>query len=722
MVELDFFQKRYKIKSFLKEDYLGRLFVGEDTWGIIEGELLIRELTPLLGAPLNLENLNKIINLEHKNLVKIYDFFEENDKYYLVVERPAGKSLQEHLEELPRALPFEKEVTVILTQLLNILIYLHNHPGGPLYICELHLDWVYFVEEKEEIKVIPWGMLELLGFENVSLSGYRAPEKEVEKIINVYTDIFTLGVTMHSYITRRDPTQTPFLYPKVRGLNPYISLKIEKLIEKCLQNDFKKRYSSAEKILDDIHTPAYYKAEKTHIIHAEMPSCPPVKRYSKTFLGVILVLILLLSVIGLARLIYLNTTKGIKATGLGCKERGKEFYLKKEYIKAKPFLEKAIKINSKDFESIIYLENIKSLLSGRETLTIGVICPLSGTSKNLGIEVLKGAYLALKEIEEENENKSMFNIEIKDDKGDPRLSSLLAQELVDDTRVIGVVGGVLSSCALSAAKVFNQGRLVNITPSATTINLTNIGDYTFRLCPSDWIQGKVMASFINESLPGKNILVIYYPDTEYSLSLASSFLSFSRQYLNDRNIISMSLDKKHNNDLQLKFTNLSQPIDIALVCTYKEEGEKIIKKLKRTYPQAVIIGGDAFQPIQGESIDESLEILCFSYFYPDTEDKIFNRFLNLYRRNFSSKYLWLSLSALGYDATKLIMLAVIEEGKDREKVKEYLYKLGKVIPPYWGASGVLSFDSYGEAIRSWYVLKIKGNHYELIEKFLSLEK
>ena len=66
---------------------------------------------------------------------------------------------------------------------------------------------------------------------------------------------------------------------------------------------------------------------------------------------------------------------------------------------------------------------------------------------------------------------------IADDENRPDLARAIAQTFVNDPHVLGVVGHCDSEAALAAAAIYQQNKLVAISPLSTAVDLSNAGSY-----------------------------------------------------------------------------------------------------------------------------------------------------------------------------------------------------------------------------------------------------
>ena len=73
-------------------------------------------------------------------------------------------------------------------------------------------------------------------------------------------------------------------------------------------------------------------------------------------------------------------------------------------------------------------------------------------------------------------------------------------KLISRDNVVAVLGEVASGRSLEAAPICQANKIPMISPSSTNPEVTETGDYIFRVCFIDPFQGKVMAKFAKKTL------------------------------------------------------------------------------------------------------------------------------------------------------------------------------------------------------------------------------
>ena len=164
-----------------------------------------------------------------------------------------------------------------------------------------------------------------------------------------------------------------------------------------------------------------------------------------------------------------------------------------------------------------------------QTLRIGVAAPLSGEIEHLGQGIVRGARLAVDEINAAGgirlgKRRVKLELIVADDKADPRTAVEVARRLVADGAV-AVVGHLNSGCSIPAAPVYATGRVLQISPSSSNPRYTELKlDTAFRVVGNDRRQGEVMALYAVQKLGLKTIAVLS-DDTAYGDVLTSAFIN-----------------------------------------------------------------------------------------------------------------------------------------------------------------------------------------------------
>jgi serine/threonine-protein kinase len=192
---------------------------------------------------------NMLACLNHPNLPRVVDNFEETAKWYLVMDFIEGETLEEKLAQSASPL-HQDEVIDWAIQLCDVLTYLHSQ-NPPLIFRDLKPSNIMREDKTGHVKLIDFGIARFFKTGQardtamLGTVGYAPPEQHGKGQTDARSDIYALGVTMHQLLTKYDPTTTPFNLPAPRSLNKSIPAPLEQVILTATQLDPSKRYPSA---------------------------------------------------------------------------------------------------------------------------------------------------------------------------------------------------------------------------------------------------------------------------------------------------------------------------------------------------------------------------------------------------------------------------------------------------------------------------------------------
>ncbi|MBX3167938.1 MAG: serine/threonine protein kinase [Candidatus Eremiobacteraeota bacterium] len=215
---------------------------------------VIKEMTARYADPneqkqaenLFMREAQLLATLNHPHIPKVFDKFIFQGKYYLSMEYCQGDDLGKIIQD--RGTIEEKMASAWGSQMATVLYYLHRQ-NPPIVFRDVKPSNIMIVND--QVKLIDFGIARHFTSAKkgdtmrIGSPGYAPPEQYSGQT-DPRSDIYALGVTLHHAVTGFDPTisQTPFLIPPARSLNPKVSAEMEALIARATQLDPDKRYDN----------------------------------------------------------------------------------------------------------------------------------------------------------------------------------------------------------------------------------------------------------------------------------------------------------------------------------------------------------------------------------------------------------------------------------------------------------------------------------------------
>jgi branched-chain amino acid transport system substrate-binding protein len=111
-----------------------------------------------------------------------------------------------------------------------------------------------------------------------------------------------------------------------------------------------------------------------------------------------------------------------------------------------------------------------------------------------------------------------------DNLGTPIGAKVAADEAVA-REVAAIIGPSWSSHSMAVAKVAQAHKIPMISNTSTHPGLTAIGDYIFRVCYNDLLQGRALAQFARNQLKGQSAVICVDMASDFGMGLSDSFQS-----------------------------------------------------------------------------------------------------------------------------------------------------------------------------------------------------
>jgi branched-chain amino acid transport system substrate-binding protein len=345
---------------------------------------------------------------------------------------------------------------------------------------------------------------------------------------------------------------------------------------------------------------------------------------------------------------------------------------------------------------------------GTGPILVGYYGDLSGRTSSFGQSTKNGVEMAADEINKAGGvNGRQIQIITEDDQGEPNKAATVVTKLINQDKVVALLGEVASSNTLAAAPKAQEGKVPMISPSSTNPAVTEVGDYIFRVCFIDPFQGEVMAKFAAQNLKAKRAAILYDFNADYSRGL---YQFFKRSFTGlGGEIVSEQSYTQGDRDFSGQLTQIrgANP-DVIYVPGYYGEVGVIANQTKQLGIKAPLLGGDGWDAPQlwelgGAALNGDY---ISNHYSVDDPTPAIQKFVADYRERF--KKLPDALAALGYDSMKVLADAIRRaEGTDNVKLRDAIAQT-KNFP---GVTGAITIDAGRNAVKPAVVLKLQDSKF-----------
>ena len=589
----------------------------------------------------------------------------------------------------------------------------------------------------------------------IGTPGYIAPEQGHGNP-RPNSDIYSVGIIGIQALTGLDPNNFPsdpqtsekIWNYSVSDKEPVqVSPALERILNKMVRYDFKQRYQSVTEVLIDLEKLTKPSQLTVYNPLLNKPSGLPIWISGLALLGVIGGLILgistLVTQIALTELNLSGKNQG-DLNGRGQviigeqkqddfisegeeildtnsitpqKERGAKLFAQGKYREALTAWQNSW-AQAKDPETLIYLNNAFLEAQDAEYYTIAIVAPINskpGTDvkdADMAREIMRGVAQAQTEINLDLENgweelpgdnflkkktinKKGLKVVIADDVNITQEAQQRAKELVKRKDILAVIGHYTSDMTLATVDIYNDDKLVLISPGSTTEDLSKKPrDYFFRTVPNISTKAEYLAIYLIGK-GQKQAAVFYNPNSPYTRSFWEEFTRVFREQ--GGTIVAEDDFSQPGFDVRQAMDKVGNRTDTAIVLLPDDQVthslSNSIEIIRANQGRHWIAGGWALYSPRILELGQS---------------KLFNKFIisvpwhrlsssnEEFTRN--SHQLWKGFvsprTALSYDATRAVIQGLEEQNKPTRKSTQKTLADSNFVAE--GATGTIKFNEHGD--------------------------
>ena len=308
-----------------------------------------------------------------------------------------------------------------------------------------------------------------------------------------------------------------------------------------------------------------------------------------------------------------------------------------------------------------------------ETIKIGLAFPMSGTAAMAGKYSTHGADVLKEELGGKitvGDKEYPVEFVTMDTEGSEEKTTNVYQKLIEEEKVIAIVGPDSSKCMLAAAPIAQNAKCPAITTFGTNTAVTEVGNYISRACFIDPFQGSVAAAYCDQQ-GYKTACIMFNNADAYAVGLKDAFVeNFKGEVL--------AIEEYSGSDVKdynVQLTKLAaQNPDVLLLPNLNVELGLQIQQARTAGLNCPIICGDSADTpdvanVAGPAIEGVAYVSAFS---AESTDEAAKNFVDAYVKLYPDE-LPNSNAELTYETAKMVVWA-IQNAKtlDRDGVRDAL--------------------------------------------------
>ena len=351
-----------------------------------------------------------------------------------------------------------------------------------------------------------------------------------------------------------------------------------------------------------------------------------------------------------------------------------------------------------------------SLLAGsfigcdtNKEILIGGIAPVTGEAATFGTSTKNGFDLAVQEV---NSKGGLLGKQVKlvfgDDKGDPAEGATVTTKLIQQDKVVAMLGPVMSKVALAGAPICQSSQIPSMATTATNPKVTQVGDFIYRACFIDPFQGTVGAIFAYNDLKTKKAACLFDVGNDYTKGLSEFFKA--KYTAMGGEISGFEGHATGATDFKAQLTKIiSTKPEVLYVSDYYNDVALIAKQARELGFKGPLLGGDGWDsPKLVEVGGAAMEGCFFTNHDLDPVRPIVQDFRKKYQAKFGAEPD--GLAVLAYDSVNLMCDAIKRAGKTEGPA----IKVALAATDMDVVSGHIKFDKERNPVKSVGIFEIKG--------------
>ena len=235
---------------------------------------------------------------------------------------------------------------------------------------------------------------------------------------------------------------------------------------------------------------------------------------------------------------------------------------------------------------------LAGMAGAQDVIKIGLLAPLTGQAAADGLSVQNSVKLAVEKV---NAEGGLMGKKVElityDDRADGKEAVALARKLIEQDKVVAVVGGSYSTPSRAMAPIFQEEKIPAVYAYAVHPDVTKAGNFNFRNGFLGMVEGKAAAYTAVKLLKAKKIALLI-SDNDFGRTLAEGFKMYIDKYAKGAaTITSVQAYPMQEKDFKAYLSKIKdENVDVIFSSGYYFQTGPVVKQAREMGIKAYIIG------------------------------------------------------------------------------------------------------------------------------------
>lgn len=347
---------------------------------------------------------------------------------------------------------------------------------------------------------------------------------------------------------------------------------------------------------------------------------------------------------------------------------------------------------------------------------IGLITTLSGDlAESYGTPTVDAARLAIQPVNDGGGvdvggRKQKVTFVIEDDQDRAEVAAAASQKLINQEKVVALIGPSLSRNAIPVADVAENARIPMISPDSTNPATTAGKKYAFRAAFIDPFQGRVIARFARDDLHAQKAAVLYDIASAFNKGIAEVFKQAFTEGGGD--VVTFESYTTGEKAFGPQLARIRQSgASVLFLPNYDNDVPAQAQQARQVGISATLLGADSWSTIpSGDRVDLEGAFFSGSWSSGLTSEQA-QAFIRAFRQSYNSEPN--DVSALTYDTVGLLLEAIRSQNRaEPEAIRAGLAG----IKDYKGVTGDIGYAGNGDPVKSAVISQVKDGKFVLYKQ------